>query len=295
MANARGGVFCAFHNHEYGAKCRIRECNNQKIQGTQACERHQQQWTQYSSQHSRHTLAGVRRILHHPGELMPWQQALNRNPQPHDETPENEEDIQRTHYFSPSWFYCIETICAPCGVVIAWAKFAKSESPTNILRFLESVYPTEISRPDYVCIDKGCAVLCTSISNGSWNSWKNTTRFIVDSYHYINHCTSDYMCRKWCNPAPLNGSAPNLVVVAHDKQDRPYYKRAFNTQACEQLNAWLGGYELILKRMTVGNFNWFLHTMLFCHSTFVLQRQARNQKGKNRADSDDDSESDEEI
>ncbi|KAF8218430.1 hypothetical protein L208DRAFT_1218188, partial [Tricholoma matsutake] len=50
-----------------------------------------------------------------------------------------------------------------------------------------------------------------------------------------------------CNPAPLNGSAPNLVVVAHDKQDHPYYKCAFNTQACEQLNAWLGGPESMSK------------------------------------------------
>ena len=59
MANARGGVFCAFHDHEYGAKCRIRECNNQKIIKTQACQEHQQQWTRYSSQHNRQTLAGV--------------------------------------------------------------------------------------------------------------------------------------------------------------------------------------------------------------------------------------------
>jgi hypothetical protein len=28
--------------------------------------------------------------------------------------------------------------------------------------------------------------------------------------------------------------------------------------ACEQLNAWLGGFETILKRMTVYNFNWFM-------------------------------------
>jgi hypothetical protein len=34
-------------------------------------------------------------------------------------------------------------------------------------------------------------------------------------------------------------------------------------QACEQLNAWLSGFENILKRMVPGNFDWFLHTMLF--------------------------------
>ena len=124
----------------------------------------------------------------------------------------------------------METICAPCGIVIAWTKFDKSESPTKILNFLNSVYPNEESRPDYVCIDKACLVLRTCISNALWHPWLNTTRFIVDAYHYINHRTSDYLCRKWCNPAPLNGSAPNLVVVDHDKKGKPYYKRAFNTQ-----------------------------------------------------------------
>ena len=46
-------------------------------------------------------------------------------------------------------------------------------------------------------------------------------------------------------------------------------------QACEQLNAWLGGFEPILKRMTPGNFNWFLHTMLFYHTQHVIQKQQK--------------------
>ena len=148
--------------------------------------------------------------------------------QPHDEP---QPEIQRPkNYFSPGRFYCVETICAPCGAVIAWTKFDKSESETQILKFLESVYPTEESRPDYICTDKACRVLCTAISNGSWDRiWKKTTRFIVDSYHYINHQTDDYLCRKWCNPAPLNGSAPNLVIATTDNHGRMHYKRAFNT------------------------------------------------------------------
>ena len=85
-----------------------------------------------------------------------------------------------------------------------------------------------------------------AIASGKWNEWKTTSRFIVDMYHYVNHQVDDYLCRKWCNPAPLNGSAPNLVVVATDKKGNQYYKHAFNTQVCEQLNAWLGGYESIL-------------------------------------------------
>jgi len=71
---------------------------------------------------------------------------------------------------------------------------------------------------------KACMVLHTAISNGAWNTWKETTQFIVDSYHYINHCVNDYLCHKWCNPAPLNGSASNLVVVEHDINGNANYK-----------------------------------------------------------------------
>ena len=127
-------------------------------------------------------------------------------------------------------WYCVEIMTTPCGVPLAWEKFARSESPDNILNFLDRVYPDEESQPDYVCIDKACCILRHAVASGRWNTWKKTTRFIVDSYHYINHRTTDYLCRKYCNPAPLNGSAPNLVAVELDKAGRPHFKCAFNTQ-----------------------------------------------------------------
>ena len=132
-------------------------------------------------------------MLYKPGENPPWQPAQDSNAQPHDEPAPN---VQYATYFMPCQFYCVETICASCGVVIAWAKFANSESPTNIMHFLETVYPTEESCLDYICIDKACIVLSHITSNSSWESWGKTSRFIVDSYHYINHQTSDFLCRK---------------------------------------------------------------------------------------------------
>ncbi|TFK16702.1 hypothetical protein FA15DRAFT_606538, partial [Coprinopsis marcescibilis] len=66
---------------------------------------------------------------------------------------------------------------------------------------------------------------------------------------------------------------PNLVIVAQDAQGQPYLKRAFNTQVCEQLNAWLGGFSGILKQMTAYNFNWLIHVMLYYHSKMVLQKK----------------------
>ena len=110
-------------------------------------------------------------MLQRPGENNPWEpNCRGPNPQQHDDP--NAEPRPAPNYFHAARFYCVETICAPCGVVIAWTKFAKSESPTNILNFLGKVYPTEESRPDYVCIDKGCQVFATAVANGSWDIWK---------------------------------------------------------------------------------------------------------------------------
>ncbi|KAF9041181.1 hypothetical protein BJ165DRAFT_1323601, partial [Panaeolus papilionaceus] len=109
-------------------------------------------------------------------------------------------------------------ICAPCGAVTAWTLFSKAESPTSILEFLADVYPTPEERPDFICIDKACMVLHTAVTNGSWNRlWKDTTQFIVNAYHYINHKATDQLCCTFCNPAPADGSQPNLVIVGYNK------------------------------------------------------------------------------
>jgi hypothetical protein len=293
LANARGGSFCPHHEIEYGVKCRVRDCTNTKVTGTQACEEHQNQWKKYVESHSGQNLSGVRRALRGANEHLAWQQVRERIVQPHDQENPDADPPKSKNFFGPARFYCVETICAPCGVVIAWTKFAKSESTTNILNWLESVYPTDESRPSYICIDKACMVLRRSITTGSWNRWQKTSRFIVDSYHYNNHRATDILCQKWCNPAPRDGSAPNLVVLEWNDNGNPVYKRAFNTQACEQLNSWLGGFESILKRMTPGNFNWFIHAMLFHHTKQVIKK--KNQKAnKNEEDElgDEDDEND---
>jgi len=218
------------------------------------------------------------------GDRQPWQRQLNVTTQPHDEN--QSDDHQRRNYFTPNRFYYVETLCSPCGVVLAWTKFAKAESPTNILTWLENIYPVQESRPSYIAINKACQVVRTAVQSGLWEEWRHTTRFIVDSYHYINHKATDNLCRTYCNPAPSDGSAPNLVGKQIDQNGNVQYYREFNTEACEQLNAWLGGFESILKRMTIQNFNWFLHVMLFYHSKHVLFRIAKK-KAKENNDSDD--------
>jgi hypothetical protein len=227
LANARGGALCSHHEIIFGNRCHVRDCLNQKIVDTEACIIHQALWQRHKQTHSRDHLMGVRRMLQRPQEPQPWQTQQNHPYQPHDE---EGPDIVRKHFFSPARSYCVETLVAPCGVVIAWTTFDKSESPTNILDFLKTIYPKVQSRPSYVCIDKGCQVLRTSIANGSWEEWEKTTRFIVDSYHYTNHKATDLLCSKYCNPSPADGSAPNLVHYVTDKHGVQQMQRAFNTQ-----------------------------------------------------------------
>jgi CxC5 like cysteine cluster associated with KDZ transposases/CxC6 like cysteine cluster associated with KDZ transposases len=235
LQNYRNGVFCEEHEFTQGHLCRIQDCQNLKAENIQTCNQHRQHWRAHLIRYGRSTPLGIRRIVRRTeDERLPWLPALhNHNLQPHDLQPipvPRYRNRPKT-YFVASRFYCVETICAPCGVVIGWGKFAKAESPSNILDFLDKIYPDINTRPDYVCIDKGCQLLRHAVASGRWDGWKDTTRFIVDSYHYINHHTTDYLCRKYCNPAPLNGSAPNLVAVETDKFGIPHFKRAFNTQA----------------------------------------------------------------
>ncbi|KAF8800018.1 hypothetical protein BYT27DRAFT_7236215 [Phlegmacium glaucopus] len=203
LLNTHGSALCAHHDTMLGSHA--------VVNPTEACDEHQLIWKKHSEKHSQQHLSG-------------------------DHCEAGPENPQRPHYFSPAQYYCVETMCAPCGVVIAWTKFDKSESPTNVLNFLGSVHPTQDSQPQYVCIDKACMLLWTANSNGSWDSWQQSTWSIVDSYHYTNHQASDILCQKWCNPTPTDGS-------------------------------------IILKCMAPGNFNWFLHSLLFLHTQYVVKKE----------------------
>ncbi|KAJ8691018.1 hypothetical protein PTI98_010632 [Pleurotus ostreatus] len=290
LANAHTGVFCVGHEDKRMGRCCVKGCEANLVEGTKACQIHQQQWNTHRGRYGNQSMLGMRRALRRAeAETQDWLPAQTRARLQHDDDDAQENSgTSYKNYFSAPRFYCVETLCAPCGVVIAWKKFAKSESPTKIVKFLEEVYPTPESKPSYVCIDKACVVLRHILKQGDWPKWEDTTRFIVDSYHYINHRTTDYICRTWCNPAPLNGSAPNLVTVEQDNSGNFYYKRAFNTQACEQLNAWLGGFQTVLNKMSVSNFDFTIHALLFLHTQRVIAKQQKK-KQRNVEESSDDS------
>ena len=73
----------------------------------------------------------IKRMLQRPRKSVLWQTAVQgTGVQAHDEAPQPKRD--RSHFFSPARFCCVETIRKPYDVVVAWTKFARAESETNI-------------------------------------------------------------------------------------------------------------------------------------------------------------------
>ena len=53
----------------------------------------------------------------------------------------------------------------------------------------------------------------------------------------------------------------------------------------------MGGFEPILNRMTVNNFNWYLHSLLFIHMQRVISKQREKaEKQKQRSEEVDEDE-----
>jgi hypothetical protein len=69
--------------------------------------------------------------------------------------------------------------------------------------------------------------------------WFLDSKFVVDTWHYFGHKATDLLCRRWCNPAPRDGTQPDLIKVVKDRNRSKHSTRAFNTETAEQFNAFL--------------------------------------------------------
>lgn len=180
----------------------------------------------------------------------------------------NVEPGQRVqHNFQAGRIYCVQILTWACGHPLAADKFYVSESESQVYQFLKKVWPDDLAhlRPDYIAYDRACFLLRHLVTSHPDNTWTAATRFIVDAFHYIGHRAQDLLCRKRCNPAPSDGSQPDLVkeIPLPGNDGRPIQQREFNTEASEQLNSWFDGFKGALNRMTKENFDFFVHCVLF--------------------------------
>src|SRR5258708_22777049 len=101
-------------------------------------------------------------------------------------------------------------------------------------------------------------------ANGATDDWFQTSCFIVDSFHFKHH-HNEPRCQEFCNPAPTNGSQPNLVHPVQIPNGQVCYRQAFNTEAAEQLNVWLHKYSGQLSHMHPYHHDFLLQVMFTHH------------------------------
>ncbi|KAJ6568186.1 hypothetical protein B0H10DRAFT_1965006 [Mycena sp. CBHHK59/15] len=106
-----------------------------------------------------------------------------------------------------------------------------------------------------------------------------STKLIVDAWHYIVHWATDILCRVWCNPALTNGSQLDLISVTVDNNGRTHMTGAFNTETAEQLNAWLNGYEAQLRQMSNINYDFVVHILMLLYKELVDRRAEKKNEG----------------
>ncbi|KAJ7848261.1 hypothetical protein B0H14DRAFT_3673455 [Mycena olivaceomarginata] len=130
----------------------------------------------------------------------------------------------------------------------------------------------------FIAYDDACNLLRHVVTQDANSPWIRTTKFIVDAWHYIDHRATDVLCRLWCNPAPTNGSQPDLVLVDVDENGCTHTTRAFNTETAEQLNAWLNGFEAQLRQMSATNYDFCVHVLMFLYKEMVEERILKKQR-----------------
>lgn len=133
------------------------------------------------------------------------------------------------HTFRAQSIYCIQTVQWSCGIPVGWGKCYRSESTPQVLSVLDRIWLNQKGlRPAFMAYDNACNLLrhiATQDAQAgaiSSESWLHTTKFVVDTWHYVGHKVSDILCRLWCNPCPSNGTQPDLVVVQEDWCPSPY-------------------------------------------------------------------------
>ncbi|KAF8967356.1 hypothetical protein BDZ97DRAFT_1916953 [Flammula alnicola] len=143
-----------------------------------------------------------------------------------------------------------EELCvASCGVILGRATFYGSEAPNGVRTFWKKLFPTRRSLPSVLWHDNNCRIAVMLDKEG--DTYFSTSALPVDVFHFKSkHKASDEDCNKFCNPVRW----PELCT--------PEGTWRFNSSAAEQANAWIGGYQAIVREMQADRYEFFLDEMI---------------------------------
>ncbi|KAJ7836766.1 hypothetical protein B0H14DRAFT_3870690 [Mycena olivaceomarginata] len=274
LVNYKNGRFCQVHLDLVNL-CGIIPCGRPVHQpGALTCDNqlHIAWQQQYNNRFSRLSFPGVRRVIRRQqtaadnSGVIP---ALRVKLGPLGDTPGD----QVVHTFRAKSTYCLQTVQWAWGFPIGWGKCYRSESPPQVLAILDRIWLDHPeSKPSFVAYNDACSLLRHIVTQDPHSAWLRTTKFVVDAWHYIRHRATDILCRLWCNPAPTNGSQPDLILVEEDANGTKHQTRAFNTETAEQLNSWLNGFESQLRQMSDVNYDFFIHVLMMIYAERVKKQ-----------------------
>ncbi|KAJ7859830.1 hypothetical protein B0H14DRAFT_3863971 [Mycena olivaceomarginata] len=273
LVNYKNGRFCQVHLDLVNL-CGIIHCGRPVHQpGALTCDNqlHIAWQQQYNNRFSRLSFPGIQRVIRRQqtaadnGGVIP---ALRVELGPLGDTPGD----QVVHTFWAKSTYCLQRVQWACGFPIGWGKCYRSESPPQVLAILDRIWLDHPeSKPSFVAYNDACSLLRHIVMQDPHSAWLHTTKFVVDAWHYIGHRATDILCRLWCNPAPTNGSQPDLILVEEDANGTKHQTRAFNTETVE-LNSWLNGFESQLRQMSDVNYDFFIHVLMMIYAERVKKQ-----------------------
>ncbi|KAF9062248.1 hypothetical protein BDP27DRAFT_1385184 [Rhodocollybia butyracea] len=285
LVNFKNGRFCKDHIVHYSSICGIIPCGQPvHTPGALTCDNpsHKSWYQAYSQRFKRLTFPGVQRVMRKQKDTNGNSSIGQRSHTFQVDLPPlegNGPDERVVHTFRAQTVYCIQTVQWSCGIPIGWGKCYRSESLPQVLSIIDHIWEQYPSfRPGFLAYDDACDLLRHIVTQDSQSPWLTSTKFIVDTWHYIGHRATDVLCRLWCNPAPTDGSQPDLVRILEDGNGVKHTTRAFNLETAEQLNAWLNGYEAQLRQMTDVMFDFHCHVLMMLYTEITTKRIEK--KGK---------------
>ncbi|KAJ7768876.1 hypothetical protein B0H16DRAFT_1307716 [Mycena metata] len=159
-----------------------------------------------------------------------------------------------------------------CGVGAGRASFFGSEAPNAVREFWMKLYPTKASLPGVLWHDNNCSIvkMLRNDPDEYHRDYFEDIALPVDVFHFkCKHKETDLDCGTNCNPYRW----PELRT-----EDG---KWRFNSSAAEQTNAWFGGFQSIVREMTVERYNFFLDEMIKRRNRTLVQDLRRRGKHPN--------------
>ncbi|KAJ7774303.1 hypothetical protein DFH07DRAFT_866010 [Mycena maculata] len=282
LVNYKDGRFCEAHLNMQNV-CSIIPCGRPVHHpGALTCDNqsHIDWHWQYENQFSCMSFPGVQRVIRHQQGLVDENSSTG---------PTLRIDLgalgdiprdQAVHTFRAKSTYCLQIVQWVCGFPIGWGKCYRSESSSQVVQILDNIWKEfPQSKPSFIAYDDACSLLRHIVTQDLNSPWLSTMKFIVDAWHCIGHRATDIPCRLWCNPAPSNGSQPNLIIVEDDAHGTTHQTRTFNTETAEQLNSWLNGFGAQLQQTSDVNYDFFIHVLMMIYGEHVEKRVENKKLG----------------